>query len=602
LRKSAPRLVGTAIGAFAMVLIAAASPQDRVGFLGGLAVWAALCGFAGALLRNFAAYAAGLAGFTAAIIASDVIGPDGGANDDAAMFAIYRVAEIAIGIVSAGLVLALSDLGGARRRLSLELSSVAAAALKEYAGALSSPDPDGPQSRSARREAIRRAIALDPMIDTAIGEASDLRHRSRNLQDAVYGLVETISAWRVLEIHRGRSLASHEAADTSAIDAIVDRLPQSADALLRHAPDIRDACRAAARDASRVDASSPAAQLMADTGVTASVGMARALNGLTLVVDPARTRQADAVAIFYVPDWLPALIVALRAFVATGLVSLFFIVSPWPGGMAAVTFTVIVSVLFPLQGDRAYSAALGFFIGCTLSALIAATMLFVILPKVSTFAGLSLTLGAAFVPLGVLIAWPFEATIFGAASFNLIPFLGLQNAIVYDAAQFWNSVLAILFGVAAGVVMIRLIPPPSPRTRTRRLLRFALRDVRRLAQGSGPLERRAWEARALARLMALPDAAAPIDRAYMAAALAVGRRILRLRRIAPRFAPAAALEAALVPIAEGRIDDALAGLAAFDRELTAAAAKARIALRLRAALLAISEELTAHPEFFGRGA
>jgi uncharacterized membrane protein YccC len=371
---------------------------------------------------------------------------------------------------------------------------------------------------------------------------------------------------------------------------------------LRDAPGVRDACRAAARAASRIAADSPAPQLKADTLVVASIGMARALNGLTLVVDPARTRQADALAVLYVPDWLPAWTIALRAFVATGLVSLVFILSPWPGGMAAVTFTVIVSMLFSLQGDRAYSAALGFFVGCVLSATIAATMLFAILPKVASFAGLSLTLAGALVPLGALVAWPFEPMIFGGASFNLVPFLGLRNAIVYDSAQFWNSVLAILFGVAAGVIMLRLIPPPSPKTRTRRLLRFALRDVRRLALGSGPRLRRSWEARALARLMALPDAAAPIDRAYMAAALAVGRRILRLREVAPRFVPAAALEAAFAPIAEGHVDEALAGLAALDRELTAAAPTARIALRLRAAALAISEELTAHPEFFGRGA
>ncbi len=119
LRKSSFRLIGTVVGGVAMAVIAAAFPQDRIGFLGGLAVWAGACGFAGALLRNFAAYGAGLAGFTAAVIASDVIGPSGGANGEAVTFAIYRVAEIAIGIVSAGVVLALTDLGGARRRLGV---------------------------------------------------------------------------------------------------------------------------------------------------------------------------------------------------------------------------------------------------------------------------------------------------------------------------------------------------------------------------------------------------------------------------------------------------------------------------------------------------
>jgi len=96
----------------------------------------------------------------------------------------------------------------------------------------------------------------------------------------------------------------------------------------------------------------------------------------------------------------------------------------------------------------------------------------------------------------------------------------------------------------------------------------------------------------------LPDAAEPIERAYMGSTLAVGARILRLRQVAPRFVSAAALDAALVPIAEGHVAAALEGLANLDRQLTAAAPGARIALRLRAAALAVSEELAAYPEFF----
>ena len=101
-------------------MIAALFPQDRVGFLSGLALWSAACGFVGALLRNFAAYGAGLAGFTAAVIASDVFGPTGGANDQVFLLALIRVVEITVGIVSAGVVLALTDLGGARRLLGGE--------------------------------------------------------------------------------------------------------------------------------------------------------------------------------------------------------------------------------------------------------------------------------------------------------------------------------------------------------------------------------------------------------------------------------------------------------------------------------------------------
>src|SRR3979490_1066063 len=70
LRKGWFRMVGTAVGAVAIVILTACFPQQRDSFLLGLAFWCAACGLLATLLRNFAAYAAALAGITAAVIAS----------------------------------------------------------------------------------------------------------------------------------------------------------------------------------------------------------------------------------------------------------------------------------------------------------------------------------------------------------------------------------------------------------------------------------------------------------------------------------------------------------------------------------------------------
>src|ERR1700757_5073468 len=94
LRKGWFRMVGTVVGATAIVVLTACFPQDRIGFLLGLAVWGAACGLMVTLLRNFAAYAAALAGYTAAIIASDELGATGGASGDVFMLAITRASEI----------------------------------------------------------------------------------------------------------------------------------------------------------------------------------------------------------------------------------------------------------------------------------------------------------------------------------------------------------------------------------------------------------------------------------------------------------------------------------------------------------------------------
>ena len=71
LRKGWYRMIGTLIGAVAVVVLTACFPQARAPFLVALALWGAACTFVATLLHNFAAYAAALAGYTAVIIAAD---------------------------------------------------------------------------------------------------------------------------------------------------------------------------------------------------------------------------------------------------------------------------------------------------------------------------------------------------------------------------------------------------------------------------------------------------------------------------------------------------------------------------------------------------
>src|ERR1700752_4023986 len=65
LRRGSFRMIGTVIGAVAILILTACAPQDGFGFLLGLALWGAACGFVATVLRNTTAYAAALAGYTA---------------------------------------------------------------------------------------------------------------------------------------------------------------------------------------------------------------------------------------------------------------------------------------------------------------------------------------------------------------------------------------------------------------------------------------------------------------------------------------------------------------------------------------------------------
>jgi uncharacterized membrane protein YccC len=605
LRKAPFRLIGTVIGAIGIVILAALFRQDRVGFLVGLALWCAVSAFVATLLRNFAAYAAALAGYTAAILASDVLGPVGATNSgDVTILAIDRALEICIGIVSAGVVLALTDLGHSRRKLAAEFAALSTAIMDGFADCFLTATSSLDQFRALRRDLLRRVIGLDPVIDAAIGEASDLRYRSAVLQRAVSGLMETIVAWRwaAFEIARSRDAAVRGEAHAIHDQLPRDRLSPEASDSAKTPAELRKACCAAARSLIRSDAETPSHRLLADSAAIGMLGLARALNGLTGVVDPSDMIPVKGMAQLYVPDWLPPFVSALRVFLAVGAISLFWIASAWPNGALAITFCAVIVVLLPLQGDLAYSASMTFLKGCVLGAVIAAVLVFGILPRVTTFPTLCLVLGLAYVPLGFLLARSKTPLFYFAASVNFLPMVSVTNGITYDASQFWNSSSAILVGVACGAVAMRILPPVPSAIRTQRLLALALADLRRLAK-RGPSRRREddWQSRGVARLLAMPDQADPVERAQLVAVVAVGREIVRLRRVAPRFVSDAPVDAALQALADGRSGEAMERLRDIDRLLAAlprAEAASRMPLRLRASILAISGQLAEFGPYF----
>ncbi len=223
LRKGWFRLIGTVVGAVAIVFLTACFPQDRALLLIGLALWGAACALVATVLRNFAAYAAALAGFTAAIIAGDQLGSTGGPNGEAFTLALARVTEIGIGIVCAGIVLAGTDLGGARRRLATLFASVSVEIMTRFTDTLVSIGTEFEGIQAIRRELVRRVIALDPAIDEAFGELSQLRYHSSVLQNAVDGLFATLAGWRTVAVLLALSpekTAQHEAG------VVLDQVPQ----------------------------------------------------------------------------------------------------------------------------------------------------------------------------------------------------------------------------------------------------------------------------------------------------------------------------------------------------------------------------------------
>ena len=194
---------------------------------------------------------------------------------------------------------------------------------------------------------------------------------------------------------------------------------------------------------------------------------------------------------------------------------------------------------------------------------------------------------------------------FTAMVINFVPLLSPANEMSYDTLQFYNFALAINAGSGAGAFSFRLLPPLSPAFRTRRLLALTLRDLRRLAIGRIPRTADDWEGRIYGRLAVLPDAAEPLQRSQLMAALSVGTEIIQLRHIATRLGLDSDLDAALEALAQGNSAIATTWLARLDDRLASfpgAGSEASLALQARGSILAISEALIEHASYFDAGA
>jgi hypothetical protein len=527
--------------------------------------------------------------------------------------------------VCAGIVLAGTDFGGARRRLAALFAALSADIAGRFAATLAMMGSTLPETMGStlpetqpvmreiilqqpvRRELIRQVIALEPVIDEVIGESSTLGDYSPALGAAVAGLFAALAAWRTVVARLMR--LSGEAARQDAEQVLRSlpeglRPPEGDTAPWTSNPSgMRQLCDAGIRNLIAIPARTPSLRLLADHTAGLLAGLSRVLDGLALLVaDPARLPFRGRVKV-HVPDWLPAAVNAARAFATIGAVEVFWIVTAWPNGALAVTWAAISVMIFAPRADQAYPAAMSFMLGTALAAVCAAILDFACLPNVETFAGFSLWMGLYLVPVGALMAQPWQAMMFAPMVGNFIPLLGPANEMSYDTLHFYNTALAIVAGCGAAALSFRLLPGLSPALRTRRLLQLSLRDLRRLATDPVARLRNDWEGRMHSRLAALPDEAEPLQRSQLVAVLRVGSEVIHLRRTAPHFSFRTELDSALRALAQGDSATAIARLADLDQRLASRAdPKASFLLRERGSILAVSDALTQHHAYFDEGA
>ncbi|SKA29936.1 Uncharacterized membrane protein YccC [Enhydrobacter aerosaccus] len=569
LRRGAARLVGTVVGAAAVVALTACFAQDRAAFLLGMAIWAGACAFTANLLRDSASYGAALAGFTAVIVAGDELGATGGPGGDVFILAVTRASEICIGIVCATVVLAGTDLGDARRRLASELAALAGDISHRFGRSLARAGAEEGDARPARHALATRIVALSPLVDEALGEVSDLRHRVAALRAATDGLVEALSGWRTAA-NCLKELQEEDRREAEAIFRLYPaalRLPLANSLWTGQSGSLIGICRGAVRALVVLPVRTPSLRLLADGTAQALRGLSQTASGLTALVDPTRAVSYRRRLHWYRPDLLPAAIAAVRVLVTIVALELFWVVTAWPSGAWAMSFAAIGVILFSPREAQAYSEARAFTIGLALAAAVAAIVRFAILPGMESFAGLSLVIGGVLVPVGILSLQPWQTSVFKSFAIFFCMLLAPANLMTFDTVQYYNQGLAVVVGMGSAAIGFLLIPPLSPAARASRILEMTLRDFRRLAAGRQCDCLRDWESRLYRRLADMPAAVDAEPLARFVAMLSMGSTIIRLRLLARRFKMEAEIDTAFSAVAEGKSATAISHLATMEREL-----------------------------------
>ena len=456
------------------------------------------------------------------------------------------------------------------------------------------------QGPAVRRALIARVALLDPIIDQAAGELPELLQRRSLLRAAANGLFEVLSGVRILETHL-RYLPEDEAA--------------------RKRPRSWRNCRPAGRrDAGpppkRGDAGSrkqplgrpPDGRLEDGRSVPAPdrrwncrryLGCGRQPTDCTRRI-PVESGTSPLPAAWSPTD-LPALINALRAFIGVGAVIVFWIETAWPNGPQAVIFTAVTILVFSPMADRSVKAAVGQGVGTLISAILVAILKFGVLVNKETFLAFALVISVGLVPLAALSSVPLLAPYFIPATLNFIPLLAPSNEMTFDTVSYLNTALALLTGCAAGGLALLLIPPLPPGIQSQRLVDSSIRDLRRMAKG-----RRNWtlhdrQGRLYARMIAMPEAAEPVQRSYLVTTLSVGIQVIRLGRIAAHGPIGVELAQMRESLAAGDIGRLESALRRLDEDITAVpntVPGTRARVRARAALLAIGEAVRSHREYF----
>lgn len=535
LAKGFYRLLGTLAGGIAAIGITTIFGTSPWVLVTVLAVWIGICTFVSSLLRNPEAYGAALAGYTAMIIGLPAFGQPHVVVD----LAVARCAEIVLGIVCAGLTsrlilpkLASDAIISRLKRCILDLATYAG-------GAFSGGDPA--ILSGMHRKLVADTQTLGEMRAYARLETASFAPRAHPVRRTIGQLLSALSAARALHSH---AAPKNEALIPvrSELQALVSELAAKPGALDDTAPWV-----------ARLDAISVKARQMPDastdqgddrvgtiTRLTIAADFAEALKQVLRGLDALRApvtrpvRGSRQPALVVHRDYAGASRNAVRAALATLLVTAFWLTTKWSETAGTVILVAVVSSLFAARPDPV-QVSWGFFKGTLLALPFAFLVGQVALPALPGFGWFMLLVVPILVPTALAMANPRHVGVATAFAINFLAFLSPHQAMAYDPAPFFAGSASVLVGILLAIGVFILVLPADPWLAANRIVRAMREDLARLCLHERVPRRSAFESLAYDRinqLMPLVQNAGRKGDAVLGggvAAVTVGLEVLRLR-------------------------------------------------------------------------
>ena len=491
------RIFGTFTGAVAALVIMASFPQQPILFLLALGFWLGVCTFASSMFRHFRAYAAVLSGYTVALIAAGAIT----APDHVLQFALSRLAVVTLGVVVSTVVTMIFQpsvsTDAMRRRARAALRGTASLLLSRATGA-----PYDDKAFAAERTRLAGEIErLDEAVEFAGVEATDVsRHAAsirRGLASMYAALLSvSVAGMSLSRLTEAKPAAPHEpgtdADSAHPMPVIAERVIDVLDAVRQYDPQDDQAPMAMAEHLASV-----AREVTALQGATRSVEeeatLARIhqeLQQLYEAVAPFAAWRANRTPYYGIrrlkafKDYATATRNGARSMTAVVLGGLFAYITAWPAGSSLLIVLASACALLS-NAPSAAAASIDFAKGITLSTVVAFIWEFGVLPEITGYPTLFLSI------LPILALGIYASTVprYSLIALGFVVFfvtqLGIADEMSYNVVTYCNNGIAFTLGAWVTVLVFQVILPPNPMRDAQNLTRRIRRSTERLIRSGG---------------------------------------------------------------------------------------------------------------------